>query len=245
MAGHSKWANIQHRKGREDSRRAKMFTKYGREITVSARMGGGDPDANPRLRSAINEARKNSMPNDNINRAIERGAGSGDASQLDEMVFEGYGPGGVAMLVEVLTDNKARTTPEIRHLFSKLGGNMSEAGSVSWQFTKRGYVQIPKAGLKEEALAESVIEAGGEDYEDEGEFWGVLTAADELHAVREELEGRGHEIESAKLIMTPDNEIQAEGEILTGLMRLMEGFDDHDDVQNVWTNADFDESSVQ
>lgn len=245
MAGHSKWANIQHRKGREDARRGKIFTKLVREITVAARMGGPDPDANPRLRAAINAARKVSMPNDNIKRAIDKAIGSGDGNQLDEIMYEGYGPGGVAFLVETVTDNRNRTTPEIRHIFSKHGGNMGEAGSVAWQFDKTGYIQIVKDSKTEDELTEIVLEVGAEDYEDSGEFWGVLTAPEELHAVRDALEEQGLGVESAKWEMFPQTPIKVEGETLAQIIKLMEVFEDHDDVQNVWNNADFDEADLE
>ena len=244
MAGHSKWANIQHRKGREDAKRAKLFTKFVREITVSARMGGGDVDSNPRLRAAVAEARKNSMPNDNIKRAIDKGVGGGDGSQLEEMVYEGYAAGGVAVLVQVVTDNKNRTTPEIRNIFGKCGGNMGEEGSVAWQFTKRGYLLVPKTAQNEDELTETLIEAGADDYEDDGDNWGILTAPEDLHQVRENLEASDIPVASSKIVMIPNTEISIEGETLTKVMRLMETFDDHDDVQNVWNNADFDESEL-
>ncbi len=244
MAGHSKWANIQHRKGREDAKRGKLFTKLAREITIAARLGGPSPDSNPRLRSAMVEARKNSMPNDNIKRAIDKATGGADGGALDEMVMEGYGPGGVAILVEAMTDNKNRTVPEIRHVFSKYGGNLGEAGSVAWQFTRRGYIQVPKAAQTEDQLTETVIEAGGEDYEDGGEFWGILTSAEELHQVRGVLEELGVEVNSAKLAMLPNTDMTIEGETLQKVLRLMEMLEDLDDVQNVYTNADFNEAEL-
>lgn len=246
MAGHSKWANIQHRKGKQDAKRGKIFTKLAREITVAAKMGGADADANPRLRAAIAAARKESMPNDNIKRALEKGSGTGDAGSLDEITYEGYGPSGVAFIVEAVTDNKNRTTPEMRHLFSKHGGNMGEANSVAWQFEKKGYIQIPRAGRDEEALTELVLEIDAEDYEETSdEFWGILTAADQLHVVRDKLEGMDVEIESAKLEMIPTTEITVTGDDLKSILNLMEKFDDHDDVQNVWNNADFDMSEIE
>ena len=244
MAGHSKWANIQHRKGKEDAKRGKLFTKLVREITVAARMGGPDPDANPRLRAAVVEAKKNSMPNDNIKRAIDKGAGGGDGGDLDEITYEGYGPGGVAFLVETMTDNRNRTTPDIRHFFAKCGGNMGEAGSVAWQFTRQGYIEIPKEGRDEDALTELLLEVGADDYEEGDEFWGIITAAEELHQVREALEGAGVEPNSAKLVMTPNTEITVSGDTLQKVMKLMEMLDDYDDVQNVYNNADFDEAEL-
>jgi len=244
MAGHSKWANIQHRKGREDAKRAKIFTKLAREIMVSARMGGADPDANPRLRAAIQEARKNSMPNDNINRAIDKGTGSGDTGQMDEVTYEGYGPGGVAILVEAMTDNRNRTVPEIRHLFSKSGGNLGESGSVAWQFDRKGYISLEKGDRDEDAITELVLETGAEDLEDAGEFWGILTAPDELHMVCKNLEDQDVDYASAKLVMVPQTPMEVTGETLTKLMKLVEALDDHDDVQNVFNNADFDEAEL-
>lgn len=244
MAGHSKWANIQHRKGKVDAQRGKIFTKIARLIAVAAREGGADPDGNPRLRAALIEARKNSMPNDNIKRAIEKGVGGGEGTTMDEMTYEGYGPGGVAIIVETMTDNKNRTTPEIRHLFAKHGGNLGETNSVAWQFQRKGYIQVAKGGMDEDAIAEKVIEAGADDYEEGDEYWGISTAVEELHAVSRALEEAGCDIESAKLIMSPTNEITVEGDNLKKLMKLVELFDDHDDVQNVYTNADFDEAEL-
>lgn len=244
MAGHSKWANIQHRKGREDAKRGKIFTKLVREITVAARMGGPDPDANPRLRAAVYAARKESMPNDNIKRAIDKATGGADGGQLDEIMYEGYGPEGVAFLVEVVTDKKTRTTPEIRHLFSKHGGNMGEAGSVAWQFNRTGYIRVSKDGLSEDQVTDLALEAGADDYDDSGECWGILTAPESLHAVRDELEKVSVSIESAKMEMFPQNPMKIEGDTLKKVLKLMEVFDDHDDVQNVWNNADFDEAEL-
>jgi len=244
MAGHSKWANIQHRKGREDAKRGKLFTKLVREITVTARTGGPDLDSNPRLRAAVTEAKKNSMPNDNIKRAIEKATGGGDGSQLEECTYEGYGAGGVAVLVEVVTDKKSRTTPEIRHAFSKYGGNMGEEGSVGWQFTKKGYIEIPKSAIDEDGLTMAILEAGADDYEDGGENWGVLTDPADLHTVRDALEGQDLEILSGKLVMIPNTELTITGDTLKKVMQLVEVLEDNDDVQNVWNNADFDEAEL-
>lgn len=242
MAGHSKWANIQHRKSKQDAKRGKIFTKLVKEITVAARMGGADPDSNPRLRAAIAAARKESMPNDNIKRAIDKSSGAD--SNLEEIMYEGYGPGGVAFLVETMTDNKNRTTPEVRHAFSKFGGNMGEAGSVAWQFNRKGYITISKEGKSEDELTELLLEAGAEDYEDAGEFWGIYTEDSDLHTVLEALEGLGCEVDAAKLEMVPSTEITIDGDTLNSVIRLMEALDDLDDVQNVWNNADFDEAAL-
>jgi len=243
MAGHSKWANMKHRKGREDVKRGIAFTKFARLITVAARLGGADPDANPRLRAALIEARKNSMPNDNIKRAIDKATGANDRP-MDEMTYEGYGPGGVAIIVEVMTDNKGRTTPEIRHLFSKHGGGLGETGSVGWQFERQGYIEFAKDEKTEDEIAEIVIEAGAEDYQEGDDYWGVSTAVEDLHQVSRALEDAGCDINSAKFIMNSTNEITVDGETLGKLMKLVDLFEDHDDVQHVYTNADFDESDL-
>ncbi|CAM2009750.1 YebC/PmpR family DNA-binding transcriptional regulator [Acanthopleuribacter pedis] len=243
MAGHSKWANIQHRKSRQDSKRAKVFTKMAKEITVAAKMGGPDPDANPRLRAAIAAARKISMPGDNIKRAIDKSTAA-DAATLEEIHYEGYGPAGTAFIVECLTDNRNRTAGEIRSIFSKAGGNMGESGSVAWQFDKKGYLTSPKGERSEDDVTEICLEVGGEDIEDGGEFWAFISAPEDLHAVRDALEEQGLEVESAKWEMLPQNHIQVEGETLEKVMRLMEKLDDCDDVQNVWNNADFDEAAL-
>ncbi|MCB9398694.1 MAG: YebC/PmpR family DNA-binding transcriptional regulator [Acidobacteria bacterium] len=244
MAGHSKWANIQHRKGKVDAQRGKIFTKLVKELTVAARMGGGDIDGNPRLRAAVNAAKAQSMPNDNIKRAIDKGLGKGEGVDLEELIYEGYGPGGVAILVAATTDHKGRTTPEIRHLFSKHGGNMGEAGSVAWQFSKKGFITMPKQDKSEDDLTEILIEIGAEDYEDLEESWGIYTAFDDLHVISDRLEKMGLSIESAKMVMVPQNEMQITGETLQKVMKLIDLFQDHDDVQDVWSNADFDESEL-
>ncbi|MCB1045263.1 MAG: YebC/PmpR family DNA-binding transcriptional regulator [Acidobacteria bacterium] len=245
MAGHSKWANIQHRKGKVDAQRGKIFTKLVREITVSAKAGGPDPDGNPRLRAAITAAKAQSMPNDNIKRAIEKATGSGDGANYEEMVYEGYGPSGVALMVAAVTDNKNRTTPEIRHAFSKCGGNMAESGAVSWQFTKKGYITVDKGDRDEEQLTELLIEAGGDDFEDLGDKWGIITEPDALHAVAGTLEELGLPNESATFTMIPSTEITVTGDDLKRVIKLVEMLEDNDDVQNVWNNADFDESELE
>ncbi len=245
MAGHSKWANIQHRKSRVDAQRGKIFTKLVREITVAAREGGADTDGNPRLRAAVNAAKSQSMPNDNIKRAIDKGVGAGEGSNYDEMVYEGYGPSGVAFMVAALTDNKNRTTPEIRHIFSKLGGNLAETGAVSWQFNKKGYITIDKDGKDEDQLTEILIDAGGDDFDDLGDQWGIITEPDSLHAVAAKLEEMGINNESAKLTMIPTTEMSVSGNDLKSVIKLVENFEDNDDVQDVWNNADFDESELE
>ena len=244
MSGHSKWANIQHRKGREDAKRAKLFTKFVKEITIAARMGGDDIDANPRLRAAVSAAKAQSMPNDNIKRAIDKGTGKSGADELVEISYEGYGPGGVAVIVEAMTDNKNRTTPEIRHGFSKSGGNLGETGSVGWQFTRRGYIEVNKENWDEDAIAELALESGADDYEDSGENWGILTSVESFSEVLKFLDDKEIKVESSQLAMIPNTEVTVSGDTLKSVMRMIDRFEDLDDVQNIWTNADFDETEL-
>lgn len=238
MAGHSKWANIQHRKNREDAKRAKVFTKLVREITVSARLGGGDPGANPRLRAAIQAAKDENMPNENIERAIDKGTGDLEGEAFEDFTYEGYGPGGAAILIEGVTDNRNRTAAEIRHLFSKGGGNMAESGAVAWQFGRQGIITLPKQGLGEERLTELLIESGAEDYEDAGDSWMITTAGSDLHSVVDELEGHEVEVRSSEWVMVPQAEVELDDETARKVSSLLESLDDHDDVQKVWTNVD-------
>jgi YebC/PmpR family DNA-binding regulatory protein len=240
MAGHSKWANIQHRKNRQDAKKARAFTKVAREITVSARLGGGDPEANPRLRAAVAEARSINMPADNIQRAIDKGTGDLASDALEEFTYEGYGPGGVAMLVEGFTDNRNRTAAEIRNLFSKAGGSMAESGAVAWQFSRRSLITVPKDGRGEEEIAELVLEAGGEDYEEGEEAWVVLADAADLKSVSDALAERGVDVVSAEWIMDPAATLELEQGVARKAMDLLERLEDHDDVQKVWTNADLE-----
>ncbi len=240
MAGHSKWANIQHRKSRQDARKAKVFTKLVREITVSARLGGSDPDGNPRLRAAVAAAREVNMPADNIKRAIDRGTGALPGVTYEEMSFEGYGPGGVAVMLELLTDNRNRTTPEIRHLFSKYGGNLGENGCVSWLFARKGLILVPRTPeMNEDEIMELALEAGAEDLDTEDEdYYRVYSSPEELHQVKEKLESSGVTVEAAQMEMEPSSTTRLEGKTAQQMIRLMEAFDDHDDVQNVWANFD-------
>ncbi len=245
MAGHSKWANIKHKKAREDAKRGKVFTKLIKEITVAARLGGGDPDANPRLRAAIAAAKAANMPADNIERAIKKGTGELEGVNYEDVTYEGYGPGGVAIFLECVTDNKNRTTPEIRHLFSKYGGNLGENGSVSYMFNRKGYIIIEKDKVDEDTLMEIVLDAGGEDVVDEGETWGVYTDTSSFNAVRDAIEEAGIPMVEAKVSMIPTTYTKLEGSKLQSALKLLDAFENHDDVQNVWTNLDFDESEVQ
>ncbi len=237
MAGHSKWANIQHRKGRQDARRGKIFTKLVRELTVSARMGGSDPDGNPRLRSAIAAARAQSMPGDNIKRAIDKGAGTGDTDAWFEITYEGYGPSGVAVLVDTLTDNRNRTTADVRHIFSKSGGNLGETGAVGWQFERQGLVTFDGGDRSEDDITELAIESGADDYEQVGEIWCLTTAPDQMHAVADVLQGEGAEVKTTEWIMVPSNEVEVTAEVASKVIRMIDLFEDNDDVQKVWTNA--------
>ncbi len=245
MAGHSKWANIKHKKAREDAKRGKVFTRLIKEITVAARMGGGDENANPRLRTAIAAGKAANMPADNIKRAIMKGTGELEGVTYEEVTYEGYGPGGVAIIVECVTDNRNRTTPEVRHLFSKYNGNLGENGSVSWMFSRKGYVIVEKDGVEEDGLLEAVLENGGEDLLDEGETWGVYTDIENFEPVRAALEENGYPIREANLSMIPSNTTHVEGKKLESMMKLLDAFEDHDDVQNVWSNMDFDEAELE
>ena len=243
MSGHSKWSTIKHKKAREDAKRGKVFTKLIREITVSAREGGGDADTNPRLRAAVQAAKAANMPQDNIKRAVQRGTGELPGVAYEQVTYEGYGPGGAAILLEVVTDNRNRTTPEIRHIFARHGGNLGEAGCVSWLFSRRGILMVPRASdVDEVQLLEWAIEAGAEDLDSEDEdYFRVATAAEDLHRVKEALEEKGVAVESAELAMEPSTTTRLEGRQAEQMIRLVEAFDDHDDVQNVWANFDIDD----
>jgi YebC/PmpR family DNA-binding regulatory protein len=238
MSGHSKWASIKHKKAATDARRGQLFTKLARAITIAAREGGGDREANFGLAAAIQKARDYSMPKDNIQRAIDRGTGQGGADDaIERVVYEGYGPGGVAMLVEALTDNRRRTSADVRHAFDKYGGSLGEPGSVAWVFEKRGVVLVNAERYSEEDLI-GAIDAGAEDVSREGDSLKVVSAADDLGAVRAALEGDGVEIESAELTMEPKTVVQVDGGDASTLMRLMDALDEQDDVEAVHANFD-------
>jgi len=244
MSGHSKWSTIKHKKGRADAKRGKIFTKLIREITVSAREAGGDPDSNPRLRSAVAAAKAANMPADNIKRAIQRGTGEIPGVVYEEVQYEGYGPGGAAVLLQTLTDNRNRTTPEVRHIFTKNGGNLGENGCVSWLFTRKGLLLVARTDeLDEDTLLEQALDAGAEDLDTEdSDFYKVYTAPEELHIVKEKLETSGVAVETAEIDMEPSTTQKLEGKKAQQMIRLMEAFDDQDDVQNVWANFDIDDS---
>jgi YebC/PmpR family DNA-binding regulatory protein len=244
MAGHSKWASIKHKKAATDAKRGKQFTKLARAITVAAREGGGDPDGNPTLATAIQKARDLSMPKDNIQRAIDRGTGEGDAAgAIERVVYEGYGPGGAAILVEALTDNRNRTGSEIRHAFDKHGGSLGEPGSVAWIFEKRGVVLVDADRYSEDDLMVA-IDAGAEDVSEDGDLLKVVSAAGDLTDVREALESSGVAVEGSELTMEPKNVVEVGEDAAGSLMRLMEALDDHDDVDSVNANFDIPESML-
>ncbi len=238
MAGHSKWAQIKHKKARVDARRGKIFNKIIREITVAARLGGGNPEFNPRLRMAIEKAKEVNMPQDNIERAIKRGTGELEGVTYEQAIYEGYGPGGVAILVIALTDNKNRTTGEVRHIFSKYGGNLAGAGSVAWQFEEKGVIYIDKDKADEDTVMEIAIDAGAEDIKTEGDTYEIITEPKEFEAVRKAFEEAGIEISSASLTMIPQNTVKLEGKKAEQVLKLIDALEDNDDVQNVYANFD-------
>lgn len=246
MSGHSKWHTIKHKKGALDAKRGKIFTKLIKEITVAARTGGsGDVDANARLRKAVSDAKAQNMPNDTIDRAIKRGTGELEGSHYDEITYEGYGVGGVAVMVETMTDNRNRTVAELRHLFSKNGGNLGEAGSVAWIFDKKGLFVIPKSAKAEDELLEIVLEAGADDLKDEGQVFEVITSPENFESVNEALKSAGVEAQVAEVTMIPQNSIRLEGADAKSMLKLYDAIDDHDDVQKVYANFDIDESEMQ
>jgi len=240
MAGHSKWAQIKRKKAVTDARRGQLWTKLVREITVAAKMGGGDPDGNPRLRSGIQEAKSANVPNENIDRAIKRGTGQLEGVTYEDTTYEGYGPGGVAILVEVLTDNRNRTVSELRHLFSKSGGNLGENGCVAWMFQKRGLFAIEKSAMGEDAFMELALELDATDLSIEEDTYEIYTEPEDFAAVREELARRGVELVVNQLAMLPQNFVKVDADKVPTVLRLMEAMEEHDDVQNVWANLDID-----
>jgi YebC/PmpR family DNA-binding regulatory protein len=245
MSGHSKWATIKHKKGALDAKRGKIFTRLIKEISIAAKNGGGDPDANPRLRGAILAAKSENMPQDNIKRAIQRGTGELPGATYEEFSLEGYGPGGVAILLDINTDNRNRTVSEIRHAFGKNGGNMAAAGAVAYLFHKKGDIIIPKTAAKEDDLMSIVLEAGAEDLRDDGDNWEVLTDTSVYEAVLEAVKKAGIEPVSASVAMIPQNYIKLEGSQAATMIRLIEAFEEHDDVQNVHANFDIDQKVLE
>jgi YebC/PmpR family DNA-binding regulatory protein len=245
MSGHSKWSTIKHKKGAADAKRGKLFTKLIKEITVAARMGGGDPGGNPRLRSAITAARVANMPSDNIDRAIKKGTGELEGVSYEEITYAGYGPGGVAVLVEAVTDNKNRTVSEIRHLFSRHNGKMADLGGVASTFQKRGLVTVSRQGVDEDQLMEKALELGADDVQDQGDIFEVHCAPGDVERVSEELKKAGINVESAEAAMVPRNTVRLEGRDAEVMVKLVSALEDHDDVQHVWANFDIDESVME
>jgi YebC/PmpR family DNA-binding regulatory protein len=246
MSGHNKWSTIKHKKGKLDAKRGKIFTKIIREMTTAAREGGGDPIGNPRLRTAVAAAKAANMPNDTIHKAVQRGTGELPGVSYEEVIYEGYGPSGVAVMLHTLTDNRNRTTAEIRHMFAKHGGNLGESGCVAFLFKRQGYLIVPKAAGAEDAIMEAALEVGAEDfYADDPEFYEIYTAPEELQKIRTALEARHLPVEQSKLEMVPTTQVRLEDKRAEQMVRLMDAFEDHDDVQNVWANFDIDSKLLE
>lgn len=245
MSGHSKWSSIKHKKGAADAKRGMVFTRIIKELTVAARVGGGDPDSNPRLRTVVADAKAANMPADNIKRAIRRGTGEEPGVSYEEATYEGYGPGGVALMLETLTDNKNRTVSEIRHLLSKYGGNLGETNSVAWMFTKQGYILIEKSKVDEDGLMGVALDTGADDVRDDQDNWEVLTSPEDFHRVLEAVKGLGVETLMAEVAMLPQNYINLEGKAAQQMLKLMGLLEDHDDVQHVWSNFNVEEKEIE
>jgi YebC/PmpR family DNA-binding regulatory protein len=239
MSGHSKWSTIKHKKAATDAKRGKIFTKLIKEITVAARMGGGDANANPRLRSALLDAKAENMPKDNIDRAIKKGTGDLEGVNYEEIVYEGYGPGGAAVMVESLTDNKNRTVAEVRHIFSKAGGNLGANGCVAYMFDKKGYLVVEKSAADEDALMEAALEAGAEDVREDGDNFEVITEPQDFESVKEAIEAAGIVPIGSEVTMLPQTTAGLSGKEAEQMIRLIDNLEDNDDVQKVYTNADF------
>ena len=245
MSGHSKWATIKHKKAATDAKRGAAFTKIIRELTIAARSGGGDPTTNPRLRTAISAAKNENMPNDNIERAIQRGTGQLEGETLEEVTYEGYGPGGVGVLVQAVTGNRNRAAGELRHMFSKHGGNMAETGAVGWMFQRKGDISVSKEAADEEKMMGIVLDAGAEDLKDDGSSWEVVTPPEAMEKVRGALEAAGIKPESAEVAWLPQNYVKLTGAQAQQMLRLAESLEEHDDVQHVYANFDIDEKEIQ
>jgi len=245
MSGHSKWATIKRKKGALDAKRGKLFTKLIKELTIAAREGGGDPAGNPRLRLAVDNAKAANMPADNIDRAIKKATGELEGTTISELTYEGYGPGGIAVLVEVATDNKNRTVAEVRHIFSKQGGNMGESGSVAWMFEKKGIISLPKQGKSEDDILEIVLNAGAEDMRSEDEYFEIQSEVESFEPVRRSLIDKNLTMENASLQWIAKNTVNVSGENAEKMLKLIENLEDCDDVQNVYSNADFDEDFIK
>jgi YebC/PmpR family DNA-binding regulatory protein len=244
MSGHSKWHSIKHKKAATDSKRGRLFTRLIKEMTAAARMGGGDPDANPRLRLAIATAKAGNMPAENIKRAVMRGTGELPGVSYEDVNYEGYGPGGVAVFIQALTDNRNRTVAELRHIFSKNGGNLGETGCVGWMFDRKGYFVIEKSATDEEKLFEAALSAGADDMREDGDNFEILTSPENFEAVRTALESDNIPTIAGEVSMMPQNYVKLEGKSAQTMLKLMEALEDHEDIQNVWSNFDIDESEM-
>jgi len=248
MSGHSKWHSIKHKKGAADAKRGKIFTRLIKELTVAARAGGGDPDMNPRLRTIIADAKQNNMPAENIKRAIRRGTGEEPGVSYEEAQYEAYGPGGAAVIIDVLTDNRNRTVGELRHLLEKGGGNLAATNAVAWMFAKKGYIVVEKSKapmVDEEKLMGAVLDAGADDLQDDDDNWEVFSSPEAFPAVNESVKKLGIEPATAQVSMIPQNYVKLEGKPAQQMIRLMEALDDHDDVQHVWSNFDIEEKEIE
>ncbi len=245
MSGHSKWSTIKHKKAAADAKRGKVFTKLIKELTIAARQGGGDIDSNPRLRTAVGAAKSANMPADNIKRAILKGTGALPGTSYEEVQYEGYGPGGVAVLIEVLTDNRMRTTPEIRHAFSKHGGNLGEPNSVAWMFEKQGFFSVPKSAADEDRLMEVILDAGADDLREEDEVYEIRTPGEAFPAVQAALEAAEIVPTEGSIVMEPKNTVELDGKKAGQCLKLLEFLEDHDDVQNVYANLEVDANALE
>ncbi len=245
MSGHSKWHSIKHKKGAIDAKRGKVFSRLIKELTVAARVGGGDPTGNPRLRKAMDDAKAMNMPKDTMTNAIKRGTGEIAGAAIEDVTYEGYGPGGVAVYIETQTDNRTRTVAEIRHIFSKNGGNLGENGSVAWMFEKKGSIVIDKSGVGENTIMELALESGAEDVSGDEETWELLTSPEDFDAVLDAVKGAGLETISAEVSMRPTNSVQVTGAAAQQVLRMMDALDEHDDVSNVSANFDISEEELE
>ncbi len=245
MSGHSKWHTIKHKKGAADAKRGKIFTRLIKELTVAARNGGGDPNMNPRLRTIIAGAKEVNMPADNIKKAIQRGTGELPGISYEEITYEAYGPGGSALIIETLTDNKNRTVGEVRHTLEKHGGNLGSSNSVAWMFAKKGHIVVEKSKADEEKLLNTALEAGADDMQDDGDAWEVLSEPGVFEAVRDAVKALGIEPASAQVAMLPQNYVKLAGKEANQMIRLMEALDDHEDVKQVWSNFDIEEKEIE
>ncbi|MBI4557338.1 MAG: YebC/PmpR family DNA-binding transcriptional regulator [Candidatus Hydrogenedentes bacterium] len=244
MSGHSKWSQIKRKKGAADQKRGQMFSKFAKEITVATRLGGGDPNGNPRLRAVLIAARAQNMPSENVERAIKRGLGELPGQSFEESRYEGYGPGGVALLIDCLTDNKKRTVGEIRHILDRNGGSMAESNAVAWNFERKGSIKVSRASCSSDDMFEKAIEAGAEDVDTDADPYEVITAPQDLQTVAEAVQGMGLKIEAAEVVMTPKTTVKVEGKHSATLLKLIEALEDHDDVQHVYTNFDMSEEEM-